>query len=61
MLASREAPVSSAFGSFGGTWTQVHGSLQRDGYQPLLDPNPNSDTCSGGSGANQLFFCEIQS
>lgn len=32
-----------------------------DGDQPLLDQTTNSDTCSGGSGANQLFFCEIQS
>jgi Ca2+-binding RTX toxin-like protein len=32
-----------------------------DGDNPAPDPIPNSDTCAGGSGANQLFFCEIQS
>jgi Ca2+-binding RTX toxin-like protein len=32
-----------------------------DGDNPALDQNPNSDTCAGGSGANQLFFCETQS
>jgi len=28
---------------------------------PALDPNPNSDTCSGGNGSNSFFYCEIQS
>jgi hypothetical protein len=25
---------------------------------PALDPNPNHDSCDGGSGTNQFFFCE---
>ena len=26
-----------------------------------LDPNPNSDNCSGGNGTNSFFFCETTS
>jgi len=28
---------------------------------PVADPNPNSDSCAGGKGLNQFFFCETQS
>jgi 5'-nucleotidase len=28
---------------------------------PAHDPNPNADSCSGGNGSNQFFFCETTS
>ena len=35
--------------------------VDQDTGGPAPDPKPNTDTCSGGHGSNQLFFCEISS
>jgi Ca2+-binding RTX toxin-like protein len=32
-----------------------------DGETPAEDTNPNVDTCDGGNGTNELFFCELES
>src|SRR5436189_197840 len=38
--------------------TRLHSTDQEKGG-PALDQNPNTDTCAGGRGDNQLFFCEL--
>jgi Ca2+-binding RTX toxin-like protein len=36
-------------------------NVDQEAEGPAENPNPNTDTCAGGNGPNQLFFCEIQS
>jgi hypothetical protein len=31
-----------------------------DGEAPAQDPNTNADSCNGGNGNDQLFYCEVE-